>query len=266
MIEPVRSGTGINEELLRGILVANQLAQIRRDLRDELRAVSGRFQYSLAFCATLPRMKVIEGDKSIVLADQIVESMRQKPSEELLAIWMSNDRDQWSDAAYEAICHVLSERGVTVPPQKVFAPPPPRYRGVRGWLLFFCISLTIISPLATVAQLRVTIESESRLFDLHPGLRVMVLLDIALAAFGMYAGICLWRVALGAVKKVKLFLWCKLAYLVVPPPIILLFIARLPMNGATISELMKEVALPVISFLIPMAYLSQSKRVKATYL
>ena len=52
------------------------------------------------------------------LASRIQEKMREKASEELLHIWIENDRDMWSEEAFEAARAVLVQRGVTIPPQK----------------------------------------------------------------------------------------------------------------------------------------------------
>jgi hypothetical protein len=76
----------------------------------------------------------------ITTHDQIAQEMRQKTTEELLAIWTRNDRGQWSEAAFNAIFRALTERGITVPQQEVFVPPPPRNKGGKGWLFLICIS------------------------------------------------------------------------------------------------------------------------------
>ena len=46
---------------------------------------------------------------------EIAASMRQKTTEELLAIWTKNDRQQWPDMAFAAISRIFVERGVSVP-------------------------------------------------------------------------------------------------------------------------------------------------------
>jgi hypothetical protein len=195
-------------------------------------------------------------------ADQIVENMRQKPTEELLAIWARNDREQWSDAAFEAIFKTLSERGVNVPPQGAFEQPPPRYKGVSGWLLLFSLSLVVFNPLSVIDHFGAAYGSAKRMFDLLQYLPVVVtfevILNIAFAAFSIYAGICLWRVAPGAVKKAKMFLWCSLAWLA------LLAVLLMTSWPASAKEFI-GVARGVVYCLIWLAYLDGSKRVKATY-
>jgi hypothetical protein len=52
---------------------------------------------------------------TVTLSDQIAQGIQQKTTEELLAIWVNNDRNQWSGVAFDAISQTLSERGVPVP-------------------------------------------------------------------------------------------------------------------------------------------------------
>ncbi len=49
------------------------------------------------------------------LVQDIGAKMREKQTHELLVIWSANDRQQWSDEAFEAISMVLKERNVPVP-------------------------------------------------------------------------------------------------------------------------------------------------------
>lgn len=48
---------------------------------------------------------------------EISARMREKETDELLKIWKENNRDEWSNEAFEAIRKVLTERGVNVPTQ-----------------------------------------------------------------------------------------------------------------------------------------------------
>lgn len=47
----------------------------------------------------------------------IKENIKSKTSDELVSIWVKNDREEWSDSAFEAIKQVLTERGVPLPQQ-----------------------------------------------------------------------------------------------------------------------------------------------------
>ena len=135
----------------------------------------------------------------VVGAGQIIQNMQQKTTEELLAIWESNDRNQWSDAAFDAISRTLSARGVPPPPQRVIMPPlapviDPRYKGVRGWLLLFCISLTIFNPLSIIASLGAASTSDM-FHDFRPAFMIGEILSFIFAGLFIYVGVCLWQVS-----------------------------------------------------------------------
>src|SRR5262245_16085730 len=66
-------------------------------------------------------------------------------------------------------------------PESISAPARrPDLRGVGGWLLLFCISLTILAPLLMF------IRVWGRGFELES------MLDLALAAFGVLVGSMVW--------------------------------------------------------------------------
>ena len=146
----------------------------------------------------------------------------------------------------------------------------PKYKGVGGWLLFFCFSLTVFSPLLTIVTLITSYSEISQRFDSFPGMSVIDgLLNLGLMAVSIYAGVSLWRVKPDAVRTAKRFLWCSLAYSAALAAMagILLFMAGLSSvaTGDTIAELFKAASRGAVSFAIWFAYLNKSKRVKATF-
>ena len=64
-----------------------------------------------------------------VLAQRIQENMRTETTEKLLQIWGQNDREEWSEEAFEAIRALLTERGFTPPPQAVARRSDPKREG-----------------------------------------------------------------------------------------------------------------------------------------
>jgi hypothetical protein len=197
--------------------------------------------------------------------------MRQKSTEELLAIWVRNKRQEWTDEAFAAIQQALMERNVVLPPQE---PPtgetiPAKYRGVRGWLLLFCVILTILNPLATLISVGGSIAMGSRAFTRYPGLLratvIDLVLSVALMAFSIYSGVLLWRVRPGAVAMAKRFLLCVIGYYVVAA--VLMFTAGLPASASArlTAEAAKNIIRGLIFSGIWYSYLQLSKRVRATY-
>lgn len=145
----------------------------------------------------------------------------------------------------------------------------PRYTSVGGWLLLFCIVLTILSPLRTVITLLYSYSETTRYFDYFPGLKVLFYIDAILSSALMVlcirAGIALWTIKQGAVKQAKTFLILFLCYAGIS--VILPFMAGLPdeANSAMVPEVIKSLAQALIFFGIWYSYLNVSKRVKATY-
>ena len=191
----------------------------------------------------------------VAMDGQLVERMRQKSTDELQAIWEDNDRSQWTDAAFDAILQVLSERGVLTTKQREFVPQPSRYKGVSGWLLFFCISLTILIPLKIMA------EYGGRGVDIWHirGVSTDGLLSLALATSSIYVGVCLWRVRPGAVKKAKLFLWFVLAFALAGD------VLSIVADSSVVYAAAGRAVGSVIAVSIWLSYFSSSKRVAATY-
>lgn len=145
----------------------------------------------------------------------------------------------------------------------------PRYRGVGGWLLLFCLSLTVFSPLITLGSLAASYNKCIHSFHRFPGLLVVTVIDtlliVGLMTFSIYAGVGLWRIRPGAVRTAKRFLLCVLGYL--PIAAVLPFMAGLPpaATGAIIIHVIDEAMSGVAFFAIWYSYLNKSERVKATY-
>lgn len=89
-----------------------------------------------------------------------------------------------------------------------------RYRGVKGWLLFLCISLTILDPLSMLINLMIVSSIAKPYFHTHKDLFYLVFINgvfnIGLITYSIYAGICLWRLyreAVGIAKKYFIILF-----------------------------------------------------------
>lgn len=66
-------------------------------------------------------------------------------------------------------------------------------KGVRGWLLLFCVIATILAPVVAVLQTAVK------------GLTPLVLASAGVAALSCYAGVSIWRVTTNALKWLKAY-------------------------------------------------------------
>ena len=125
------------------------------------------------------------------------------------------------------------------------------YVGVRGWLLFLCVSLTILSPLGSLILTPV---------GLLPGNKTTIaILLILVNAFSIYAGVELWKRRPGAVAIAKAFLivnvifqlWLGYRISLLPDFQPIGYVRILFSTG--------------IFFAVWYSYLTWSKRVEATY-
>ncbi len=55
---------------------------------------------------------------------ELKRALSVEPTEELIEIWTTNDRDEYSSIAFDAIKEVLIERKVAIPPQNVYLHHP----------------------------------------------------------------------------------------------------------------------------------------------
>jgi hypothetical protein len=145
----------------------------------------------------------------------------------------------------------------------------PRYKGVGGWLLLFCLSLTVFSPLITLGSFAASYYKCFQHFHRFPGLLVIAVIDTllipALVAFSIYAGVALWHIRPGAVRTAKRFLLSVLGYQAIAA--VLPFMAGLPpaATGAIIIKVVDGAMTNVAFVAIWYSYLNKSERVKATY-
>ncbi len=142
-------------------------------------------------------------------------------------------------------------------------------KGVGGWLLLFCVGLTILSPLYTFYSLVTGYNETQPFYHQYPGLLTMTIIDIILSvglmAFSIYAGISLWNIRPRAVKTAKTYLLSLLGYSILV--IFLPFINGLPseVNSQMVGLLIFSLVRTIIYIIVWYTYLSSSKRVKATY-
>lgn len=145
--------------------------------------------------------------------------------------------------------------------------PPVMYEKVGGWLLFLCISLTILNPLTLLGFGAYNFITIAPAFGRFPLLAIVTILDalltVCLAALSAWAGISLWRRRSGSVKLATIFLFVGAVFTILTP--LLPLAAGL---GSEFNTVVLESALQswrgILYYVVWLNYLRQSKRVKAT--
>ena len=156
------------------------------------------------------------------LLHAVRQRMREQSTEQLLALWVTNDRAMYSPEAFEAVRLVLAERGLTdLPPQNDPAPIADRHRPAAdpaaqhwlGWLrpvLWVCVAAGAGQlPHAALVLWRLTIVPAGQSFRIDSLWRGMSALQLWLEILGE---IVLPLVLLvGALLCLKLKPWGRLA-------------------------------------------------------
>ena len=125
----------------------------------------------------------------------LLSKMREKETEELLAIWQQNDRQAWSDDAFEAINKVLHERLIEIPEQALPATSPSRNPNqtrlnlVAGWANSFSWIVLGIAILSFVLRLVFLFGD-----DTSTNLISWILVELSSIAFAGFAFIVLQAV------------------------------------------------------------------------
>ncbi len=212
---------------------------------------------------------------------ELKANMSKLSDEELLAIVGVNSTSYREEAIYFAN-EELTTRGIPFSSAGETAPPPTqdesRYRGVKGWLLLFCLNLTIFSPLYTLSMIGKIIEKLStEIAQLSDRTIIIIsicwaificLIVIGILLFGIYAGLTLWSVKYNALKNVKRYLLARLIFFVCLPTILI------PLNIYFESQGTERISMTAYIFpllyeafwvAIWYSYFTSSKRVKATY-
>jgi hypothetical protein len=127
------------------------------------------------------------------------------------------------------------------------------FNGVRGWLLFYCISITVIGPLFLLAEVAESKNVPSIAFGL------------ALAVLSIYTGVGLWKRKTSALRWLKVYFLVNLALAALCLAASIILRKGYLERDLSINPLV-DVSLRIVSsVIIWWAYFKKSKRVKATY-
>jgi hypothetical protein len=142
-------------------------------------------------------------------------------------------------------------------------------RGVGGWLLLFCVTLTLLMPAATIIATWIGWPEAEALAE-WPGLTRALWVNLAgevlIHLYAISTGSLLWREAPGSLARARRFLLALLGWRVAAP-FLLAGLAQLPDPGAEamLAEGLKDSARTAAFVLVWWLYLRRSKRVAATF-
>jgi len=161
--------------------------------------------------------------------------------------------------------------GEVVSATKSKSPSTSAPRGVGGWLLFFCVSLTIIGPLYSLIQLVQGWEGAAVVSSRFPSFETITYLEtfgVALILlYGFIVGCRIWAGNPNGRRLAQQYLKIRLFGFIGLEVIVFLLLLNLP------SQLIEAVATEIagvlfregLFFLIWWLYFKKSKRVKNTY-
>ena len=147
-------------------------------------------------------------------------------------------------------------------------------RGVRGWLLFLCLNLTIIIPFLALyqvnialrifylpgAQIQLVIFKHALLYNI---LTIVIMLFISI--FSFFAGLKLWGEKARAEKTAKIFLLSQLSLVIIILSIRLLVPFSFDIYNSAIKPIITGLISSISYFIIWYLYLTYSRRVRNTY-
>ena len=147
----------------------------------------------------------------------------------------------------------------------------PRPNGVGGWLLFFCVSLTIVSPLYNLGQISMNWEQSQPAFAQFPSLKTAVMWEnagsVALVIYGFVVGCMIWGGNPKGPEIAKKFLLIRLFGFIGIEFIAVVLMGDMPSEvvASVVSAAVSAVFANSIWFLIWWFYFKKSKRVRNTY-
>jgi hypothetical protein len=144
-------------------------------------------------------------------------------------------------------------------------------KGVGGWLVFFCVGLTILGPLFSLGQMVSTWEASQAAFSRFPSIKTAVIWEnfgsALLLIYGFVVGCIIWSGNQNGKSIAKKYLLIRLFGFIGVEFIAIVLMGDLPSEilaagiGAVFGAGIRE----VFYFLIWWFYFKKSKRVRNTY-
>lgn len=151
---------------------------------------------------------------------------------------------------------------------------PVLLKGIKGWLLYFCISLIFIGPIIDLPYIILYFVNANNPLNYYPLLNIILEIDvivkILILLFGIYVGITIWTLRPQSVRTANLFLNTYLGYSILSFFIFFIIIPsyNINYNAATVGifrDIFRETIYSIGYVIIWKLYLKKSERVKNTF-
>ena len=221
----------------------------------------------------------VEGVNDLVQSDRVSEELSKPMWEESIdagpspqnddaAVDQEDERSPSTSAGDVEEAETLTDETLRTP---VAEPPQQGPTGVGGWLVFFCVALTILGPLFSLGRMTIYWEEAEPAFARYPSLRTAVYFESVGLAFillyGFVVGCMIWGGNPSGKRLAKQYLLIRLFGFIVIEVITLLLMSSLPpqavsaMLGGIVGAVFRE----GFYFLVWWLYFKKSKRVRNTY-
>lgn len=189
--------------------------------------------------ADIHRVQPVEAPKGDTIQAQVAHETRTDGVVEI-------------DAAQKVVTATAEIEEVTSPLLDPTAPS-----GMGGWLLYFCISLTILNPAYLIIQLIVTFTLSTDVL----GAVVAIVLTLAEMTYFIIIGIRLWQQKENAVRQTKIFLIIIFVLSIADLVYLSLSGVSEQADAASLQAEVRAIPFTILWFI----YFSRSKRVKNTF-
>lgn len=149
--------------------------------------------------------------------------------------------------------------------------PGQRYKGVGGWLLFFCVGLTILGPLSSLGQMAYDWKQLQIIFVIYPAIKSAAIWEnfgsSIILIYGFIVGCTIWSGSLQGRLIASRFLLFRVSGFLIMELIALSIIGDLPHHviAATAGGMVVPIVREIAFFAIWWSYFNNSKRVRNTY-
>jgi len=144
-------------------------------------------------------------------------------------------------------------------------------KGVGGWLVFFCVGLTILSPLASLGQIALSWEQSKPAFDMYPSIRTAITFEnlgmVAILVYGFVVGCMIWSGNRNGRTLARRYLLIRLFGFFGVEIVVMLIMSGLSSEimAAVIGVVVGAQFRELVYFLVWWFYFKKSKRVSNTY-